>query len=259
MLFEENVILILFLSVMASIFIFETLFPRKKRLYSRLFRWSNNILIILIDKLVVLIIPFSLSNYTFQYSLFKLVNLNSVILFIISFIILDIIIYFQHRLFHVNNFFWKLHLMHHTDQDLDFTSALRFHPFEILLSIIIKSIAVYILGINITTLIIFETCTSLFAIFNHGNFKINDKLEKMLRLVIITPDLHRIHHSIFKKECNSNYGTIFTFWDKVFKTFVSNSKIEQTEMILGILGYDEKKYSKIHWMLITPFLRNKHV
>lgn len=143
--------------------------------------------------------------------------------------------------------------MHHTDRDLDFTSALRFHPFEIVTSMGIKLIVVLLVGIDPFTLLVFETATNNFAIYNHSNFRIHPKLEKVLRWVIITPDLHRIHHSTKLKETNSNYGTIFVWWDRLFGSYTAEPELGQDGMIIGVPGYKEIKFQFLHWMLITPF------
>ena len=223
----NNIRIITFISIIILIAILESVFPQKSRNYSRKFRWLNNFLIVVINRLLTplfLLIPIFIIEQPFN-GLLETIELPLIVTFIIGFILLDIVIYFQHRLFHVVPFFWSLHKMHHTDRDLDFTSALRFHPIEILISMLIKLIAVWVLGIDVFTLVIFEISINTFAIFNHGNFRVNSRIEKVLQRVIITPNLHRIHHSTKLKECNSNYGTIFIYWDKLFKSIVREPKL----------------------------------
>lgn len=233
----------------------EGLLPKKKRVHSRRVRWVGNLTIIGVNRVVVwavLLLPFSLERVEVP-NLFDLLGVKGITAYIKGFILLDITIYLQHRLFHVVTPFWRMHLMHHTDRDLDFTSALRFHPFEIITSMGIKLLAVLLVGIDPMTLLVFETATSTFAIFNHSNFRIHPKLERILRWVIITPDLHRVHHSVKLKETNSNYGTIFVWWDRLFGSFVAEPELGQDGMIIGVPGYKEKKLQYLHWMLITPF------
>ncbi|MGL1890376.1 MAG: sterol desaturase family protein [Spirochaetaceae bacterium] len=251
----NNIRIITFISITILIAILEFVIPQKKRNHSRWFRWSNNILIVLLNRLITplfLLIPIFIIDPPIN-GLLDLLNFGFYFNFIIGFILLDIIIYFQHRIFHVVPIFWALHKMHHTDRDLDFTSALRFHPLEILLSMLIKLLFVWVIGIDLTTLIIFEISINTFAIFNHGNFRINNKLNDFIQKIIITPNIHRIHHSTKLKECNSNYGTIFIFWDKLFRSIVLEPQLGHLKMNLGVPGYKDKKYQKIHWLIITPF------
>lgn len=249
-----TIIVVLFLIIM------EFVLPRKVRIFTRLFRWINNLGIIFINRILLfllVLIPVSLNEYNPFPGLMNLVEIPLLVKSLLGFIILDLTIYFQHKLFHTSSFLWKLHRMHHTDMDLDFSSALRFHPFEILISLAIKVLTMWIWGISSNTLIIFEILLNLFAMFNHSNFYIPEKLDSVLRYIIITPDMHRIHHSVHRKECNSNYGTIFSFWDFLFNSYCKEPRDGHVDMILGVRNYMDIKYQKIHWMLITPFVREK--
>lgn len=249
-----------FVSLVIILIGLEFFFPKKKRVYPRLIRWISNTLIILVNRvltpLFVLVPIFSLSP-PFR-GLLQIVDIPYFPRFILGFLIMDLVIYIQHRLFHVLPVLWDIHRMHHTDRDLDFTSALRFHPFELFISMVVKLMAVWIFGIDAKTFIIFEICINSFAMFNHGNFSVPYKVEKILRIFIITPDIHRIHHSVLLNECNSNYGTIFTVWDYLFKSLVLIPKKGQDGMVIGLPGYKDKKYQYFHWMLITPFLIKRY-
>lgn len=243
--------------VVTVVLVLEFLIPKKERVHKRRTRWVGNISIIVINRVFVwaiLLLPISLGRVT-TVNLFDLWELEGVLRYILGFLILDITIYFQHRLFHIFKPFWRAHLMHHTDRDLDFTSALRFHPFEILVSIGIKLGVVLLFGIDPVVLLIFEAAINNFAIFNHSNFAIPPRIESILRWFIVTPDLHRIHHSTKLLETNSNYGTIFIWWDKLFGSYTPEPQLGQDGMIIGVPGYRERRYQYIHWMLLTPFLR----
>lgn len=249
---------VIFITMVTLILILETFIPKKNRVHTRRMRWSNNLLIILTNRILTplfLLVPIFTMARPFK-GMLQIVEIPHAVRFIIGFLLLDMVIYFQHRLFHIFSPFWSLHKMHHTDRDLDFTSALRFHPLEIFISMCIKLMAVWILGIDNLTLVIFEISLNSCAIFNHGNFGINQKIERVLKFFIITPDLHRIHHSVIYNECNSNYGTIFTIWDFLFKSLNLVAQKGQDGMVIGIPGFKNKKFHYFHWMLITPFIKN---
>jgi len=212
----------------------------------------NNILLGLIP-----LIPYSSSIYAQnkELGLFNILRLPFFIEFIIAFLIMDIVIYFQHRLFHHVDFLWKLHAMHHIDPMLDTTSGLRFHPLEIMLSNFIKVATILILGISPYVIISFEITLNLLAMFNHSNIRINKKLENKINKVLITPALHTIHHSKIESETNSNFGFSVPWWDKLFKTFKSHGKYSQDKIHIGTLPMPDKSYQLFPKMLLYPFKR----
>ena len=166
------------------------------------------------------------------------------------FIILDLAIYFQHLLFHKNRFLWKLHRVHHSDIDLDTTSALRFHPLEIALSLFFKAILIFIFGFSMEAIFVFEIILNFMSMFNHSNLHIPVKVEKILRWIIVTPQMHIIHHSTEQYESDTNYGFNFSFWDRIFKTYISKF------MSKGIIGNKKYRTDKDHHMwdlLKQPF------
>lgn len=245
------------ISLTVILIILEFILPRRGRIYTRLLRWGSNIGVNIINVLVVWLIKlipvFTVAVIPFK-GLFYFMDMPKWIEITLSFIVLDFVIYQQHKLFHLSPVLWRIHRMHHTDRDLDFTSALRFHPFEIVISMIIKVITVNIVGIDFKILLLFEAYINLFALFNHSCIWIPLALDRILRLLIITPDMHRIHHSTYISECNSNYGTIVSWWDFIFKTYAKSPKDGHKEMKIGVYNYMEKRYQKLHWMIITPFL-----
>lgn len=245
------------ISLIAMLIILEFILPRRSRIYHRAFRWISNIGVNIVNVFVVWLLKF-IPVFTAAITPFKgilfYINLPKPVEVVISFLILDLLIYFQHKLFHIVPFLWKIHRMHHTDRDLDLTSALRFHPFEILISMIIKIIVVNITGIDFKVLLLFEVYINMFALFNHSCIGIPLGLDRILRLFIITPDMHRVHHSTYFSECNSNYGTILSSWDYIFKTYVKSPKDGHQEMKIGVNNYLGKKFQKLPWMIIIPFL-----
>lgn len=156
--------------------------------------------------------------------LLNLIELPLVANLIVSLIFLDFAIYLQHVVSHKIDFLWKFHRVHHTDVDLDTTSALRFHPIEILLSSFYKAALIFIFGINVEAIIIFEIILNFMAMFNHSNIHIPTALERLLRLFVVTPQMHIIHHSVEQEESDMNYGFNLSIWDRVFKTYIAKFK-----------------------------------
>ena len=204
-----------FLSILIILIMAEILFPKKKRIHNRKDRWITNGLITLINTasvnivhiaipLIAIVAAVDVSNG--KMGLFNIINFPIWIEIILTVIILDFIIWGQHLLSHKIPFVWRFHRMHHTDRDLDVTTAVRFHPFEIIFSMFIKITSIYILGASAIAVIIFEIMLNGMAMFNHANLRIPFRIENILRKFIVTPDLHRIHHSIYIDEHNKNFG-----------------------------------------------------
>jgi len=147
--------------------------------------------------------------------------------------------------------------MHHADLDLDVTSGSRFHPIEILLSIVIKMAVVMLLGAPAAAVLLFEIILNATAMFNHGNIKIPEKLDSFLRLFIVTPDMHRIHHSIIKKETNSNFGFSVPWWDRLMGTYIKKPTEGQLGMTIGLQEFRHLRYLNLNWLLVIPFIRSK--
>ncbi len=160
---------------------------------------------------------------------------------------LDFCIYWQHRVFHLIPFLWRLHWVHHTDLDLDWSSGVRFHPGEILVSLAFKLGIVWMFHIPIEVYFFYELALSLASLFSHSNFRIPLKLDYLLRWLIVTPDMHRIHHSIDSKELNLNFGNILSIWDRIFKSYRKDPKSAQETIALGV---SNQRTSIGYWGLI---------
>lgn len=176
------------------------------------------------------------SSFISQYKigLFNNLQLNSSFEYLISLLILDFALYLQHRFFHVNKYFWKLHKLHHTDVVFDVTTAIRFHPIEIIISMIYKYIIIAIFGIKGPLFLVYEIYLNSFALFNHSSIFIPQKIENFLNYFIMTPDMHRIHHSTELAETNSNYGNSILIWDKLFKSIHYKKFDEQKNIKIGL-------------------------
>jgi len=250
-----------FLSILIILIMAEILFPKKKRIHNRKDRWITNGLITLINTasvnivhiaipLIAIVAAIDVSNG--KMGLFNIINFPIWIEIILTVIILDFIIWGQHLLSHKIPFVWRFHRMHHTDRDLDVTTAVRFHPFEIIFSMFIKITAIYILGASAIAVIIFEIMLNGMAMFNHANLRIPFRIENILRKFIVTPDLHRIHHSIYIDEHNKNFGFSLSIWDKIFKCYLDQPRDGHKDMKLG-LKWQNDKPTKLGWSLWIPF------
>jgi len=250
-----------FLSILIILIMAEILLPKKKRIHNRKDRWITNGLITLINTasvnivhiaipLIAIVAAIDVSNG--KMGLFNIINFPIWIEIILTVIILDFIIWGQHLLSHKIPFVWRFHRMHHTDRDLDVTTAVRFHPFEIIFSMFIKITSIYILGASAIAVIIFEIMLNGMAMFNHANLRIPFRIENILRKFIVTPDLHRIHHSIYIDEHNKNFGFSLSIWDKVFKCYLDQPRDGHKDMKLG-LKWQNDKPTKLGWSLWIPF------
>ena len=250
-----------FLSILIILIMAEILLPKKKRIHNRKDRWITNGLITLINTasvnivhiaipLIAIVAAIDVSNG--KMGLFNIINFPIWIEIILTVIILDFIIWGQHLLSHKIPFVWRFHRMHHTDRDLDVTTAVRFHPFEIIFSMFIKITSIYILGASAIAVIIFEIMLNGMAMFNHANLRIPFRIENILRKFIVTPDLHRIHHSIYIDEHNKNFGFSLSIWDKIFKCYLDQPRDGHKDMKLG-LKWQNDKPTKLGWSLWVPF------
>ena len=163
----------------------------------------------------------------------------------------------QHRIFHYLPFLWRFHKIHHIDHEMDVTTAIRFHPIEIFLSFFIKSAAIIILGISPIAVIIFVIILNVSAMFSHGNITVPKKLDQLLRLVIITPDMHRIHHCVIPSETNSNFGFNLSWWDKIFNTYKAQPSQGHDKMKIGLNEYQDASQTNLMTLLLIPFGKQK--
>jgi len=253
----NSIRLVTFIGTFLVLVLLEVFFSYRKRSLPRSSRWPANISLIVISNLLVkAFLPLGLASLALffkkqSWGLFNLVELNFYLEVLISIVLLDLVIYFQHVLSHKINFIWRFHRVHHADVDLDVTSALRFHPIEIIFSIGYKIAFIFFLGVKPEAIIAFEIILSTMAMFNHSNLYLPVKLEKCLRYFIVTPQMHLIHHSIDQRESDMNYGFNLSFWDRLFGTYQAKFI---TEGKIGQNYYREKKKHRIKDILVLPFI-----
>lgn len=178
--------------------------------------------------------------------------------FLLALLTLDLAIYLQHRGFHFVPVLWRLHRMHHADLDVDVTTGARFHPVEILLSLGIKFVVIVALGASAASVLIFEILLNATSMFNHSNVRMPEALERVLRWLVVTPDMHRTHHSILRRETDSNFGFNFPWWDRIFRTYRHKPEAGHDRMILGIECFRDPKELRLDRMLAQPFRKDEH-
>jgi sterol desaturase/sphingolipid hydroxylase (fatty acid hydroxylase superfamily) len=256
---EPTVRLAAFAGVFAVMAIWELLGPRRATSFGRGRRWPGNLGIVVLDTLLVrLAFPVSAVGLALVaeargWGLFHSLPLPAWLGVAASVVILDLAIYLQHVLFHAVPALWRLHRMHHADLAFDVTTGLRFHPIEILLSMLIKLAAVAALGAPAVAILIFEVLLNGTSMFNHGNVRLPARIDRLLRWVVVTPDMHRVHHSIESSETNSNFGFNLPWWDRLFGTYRAQPAAGHEAMTIGIEQFRDPRELRIDRMLLQPF------
>jgi sterol desaturase/sphingolipid hydroxylase (fatty acid hydroxylase superfamily) len=256
---EATTRLACFIGVFALMAIGELLWPKRARPLARTRRWPNNITVVIIDTFLArIVLPAGATGVAFiaerhGWGLFNNVPLPRAISLIASVIILDLAIYAQHWVFHHMPWLWRLHRMHHADLDVDVTTGARFHPIEILLSLGLKAVIVIAIGAPAVSVLIFEVLLNATSMFNHTNVRIPASLEPMLRWLLVTPDMHRVHHSIVMRETNSNFGFNLPWWDRLFGTYRAQPEAGHEQMTLGLQQFRDPKELRIDRLLAQPF------
>ncbi|MCP4400750.1 MAG: sterol desaturase family protein [bacterium] len=256
-----------FFGIFFLVAVWELIAPRRQLTVSKIVRWYSNLGITFINSVLLrwffplLAVGLALLAQERSWGILNNFEFPSWLAVVLSVAALDCTIYLQHIMFHTVPALWRLHRMHHTDLDFDVTTGSRFHPIEILLSMLIKFAAVVVLGPPPVAVLIFEVLLNGTAMFNHGNIAIPVRIDRVLRWFVITPDMHRVHHSIRSRETHSNFGFNLPWWDRLFGTYCDQPRHGHEGMQIGIKIFREPKYLNLHWLLIQPFLkgRNKNV
>jgi len=253
----------IFISFLLFMLIWELQFPRKQTGSLKWQRRGNNMLLVIVDTLLArLLIPIAavtMAAVAFErgWGLFNNIDIGYAWSILASFLLLDFIIYWQHRLFHHYRILWRVHSVHHSDTEFDVTTGVRFHPFEIILSLIIKLLSITLLGAPLIAVLIFEVVLSTTSLFNHGNVRIWPGLDKWLRMFIVTPDMHRVHHSPVREETDSNFGFNLPWWDRIFGTYIDQPQAGHEAMTIGLNEFRDKRFVNVIWLLKQPFLCKK--
>ena len=250
-----------FAAVLALLMAWELLAPRRQLTVGRWRRWPGNGGIVVIDALLLRIlfptaaVGLALVAEARGWGLLNLVAVPDWLAILIAIILLDLIIYAQHVLFHAIPLLWRLHRMHHADLDIDVTTGIRFHPVEILLSMVIKLGAVVVLGAPALGVMIFEVLLNATSMFNHGNIRLPVGVDRWLRYIVVTPDMHRVHHSIVVRETQSNFGFNLPWWDRLFGTYRDQPAAGHEAMTIGLRLFRDPGELRLDRMLLQPLRR----
>ncbi|MCF6326493.1 MAG: sterol desaturase family protein [Devosiaceae bacterium] len=255
---EGTIRLAFFLGILIAMAIWELAAPKRRIEIPRVIRWTNNLGVVVLDTIIVRLtfpivaVGLALLSQENGWGLFNIIDVPIWLAIIVSIAALDLAIYTQHVVFHAVPMLWRLHRMHHADQAIDVTTGLRFHPVEIILSMGIKLFVVFLLGPPAVAVLIFEVVLNGMAMFNHSNIRLPKKFDAILRLFVVTPDMHRVHHSINPKETDSNFGFNLPWWDRIFGTYIAQPKKGHDDMTIGIEQFRTVRDQWLDRMLIQP-------
>ena len=260
---EATIRLTAFLGMLAVMAIWEVATPRRRHDIPRLIRWSNNFALVVLDTaLVRLLFPVlavgaAIAADANGWGVLNWLGTPGWAAVVIAFLLLDLAIYAQHVAFHAVPVLWRLHRMHHADLEFDLSTGIRFHPLEIILSMLIKLAVVVAIGAPPEAVLVFEIVLNATAIFNHGNVRLPRALDRLVRLVLVTPDMHRVHHSVLREETDSNFGFNLPWWDWIFGTYRAQPKAGHTKMEIGLEEFRDSRELWLDRLLTQPFRRGR--
>ncbi len=250
-----------FFGVFVLMAVWEALAPRRARLLPRRVRWLHNLALVALNSLILrLLFPLAAVGFALLaaergWGLLNAFEIPFWWAFVLSVIALDFAIYLQHVMFHAVPLLWRLHRVHHADADFDVTTGARFHPIEILLSMLIKFAAIAVLGAPAAAVLVFEVLLNATAMFNHANLRLRQPVDRWLRRILVTPEMHRIHHSMEAAETNSNFGFNLPWWDRLCGTYRERARLPQENMAIGVQGLTGSAAAvKLTGLLAIPFV-----
>jgi sterol desaturase/sphingolipid hydroxylase (fatty acid hydroxylase superfamily) len=255
---EPTIRLAAFLGILAAMVLWEVWAPRRRREIPRVIRWTNNLALVLVDTVIlrlsfpILAVGLAVMAEERGWGLFNVMDVPLWVAIIVSMLVLDLAIYLQHVMFHAVPGLWRLHRMHHADLDFDATTGLRFHPVEILISMAIKLAVVAALGPPAVAVLLFEVILNGTALFNHANIDLPRPVDRWLRWIVVTPDMHRVHHSVDPRETNANYGFNLPWWDRLLGTYVAQPEKGHEGMEIGIEQFRTRRDLWLDRMLVQP-------
>ncbi|RPI47347.1 MAG: sterol desaturase family protein [Betaproteobacteria bacterium] len=248
-----------FAGVFAAIALWEAMLPRRRRALARKARWPHNLGLLGIDIVVSRLtapgatLAVAVAAELGGWGLLNAARLPPWLELLAAIVLLDLAVYFQHVMFHAVPTLWRLHRVHHADVDFDVTTGIRFHPVEILLSALIKCAAVAAIGAPVVAVLVFEILLNATALFNHANASLPASIERWLRWMVVTPDMHRVHHSIRYDESSSNFGFNLPWWDRLFGTYEHEPGVAHEAMIIGVDAFRDPAECRLSRLLLQPF------
>ena len=250
-----------FVGIFVIVAFWELLAPKRALTVSKAVRWLNNIGIVVLNTIILrLLFPAAAVGVAAFVSaqgwgILNYYQVPALVAVVLSVVAMDFIIYLQHIMVHAVPALWRLHRVHHADLDYDVTTGARFHPVEIILSMLIKFATILVLGPPVVAVIIFEVLLNATSMFNHGNVSLPKNIDRILRWIVVTPDMHRVHHSVEDDETNSNFGFNLPWWDRLFGTYRDQPRAGHQGMTIGIHHYrDPKQVERLPGMLMLPFI-----
>jgi sterol desaturase/sphingolipid hydroxylase (fatty acid hydroxylase superfamily) len=256
---EATVRLTAFIGIFTAMAVFEQFLPRRERFPARGRRWLTNWGMLIVDSIVLRIlfpaaaVGVALWAEETGFGLFNIIDVPMILVVLFVIVFLDFAVWLEHVVSHHWPWLWRIHKVHHADVDLDVTSALRFHPLEIIISMLWKGALVALLGAPAIAVLIFEIILNGMAMFNHSNVKLPLWIDRILRPAIVTPDMHRIHHSIIERETNTNYGFNLSIWDRLFGVYTQDPVMGQQGMTIGLAEHQNREPTGLIWSLLLPF------
>jgi sterol desaturase/sphingolipid hydroxylase (fatty acid hydroxylase superfamily) len=257
---DESILrLAFFMGVLGLVAAWEALAPRRRRALGRWTRWPSNLAIVVLNTAAIRLafpvtaVSFALVCEQRGWGLLNVLALPPWLAAVLGVFVLDLAIYLQHVLFHAVPALWRLHRMHHADLDIDVTTGARFHPIEILVSMAIKLAVIAAFGIEASATLAFEILLNATSMFNHGNVRMPADLDRVLRWIVVTPDMHRVHHSVVPRETNSNFGFNVPWWDRLFGTYRAAPAAGHEAMTIGISQFRASREQWLDRMLTQPF------
>ena len=262
--YEAQLRLGAFLAAFSALAVWEIVAPRRKLLMPKGRRWLANLAILIVNTVAVRAIApaaavgIALFAEGRGIGLLHGFDLPLPVEILLAVLALDLAIYLQHVMFHAVPLLWRLHRVHHADLDFDVTTGTRFHPIEMLLSLALKAAAIFLIGAPVFAVLIFEIALNLTAMFNHSNIRIPKAADAVLRLFVVTPDMHRVHHSLHGDETNRNFGFNFPWWDRIFGTYRDQPRAGHEQMVIGIPSFrDPRRCITLRGILAMPFVAER--
>jgi sterol desaturase/sphingolipid hydroxylase (fatty acid hydroxylase superfamily) len=256
--FEGLIRLTAFAGVFGAVALWETLSPRRKSSLARRARWPGNLGLLLVDAVVLRLlapgaaVAVALTAAAGGWGLLNVLALPGWLAILLGVVLLDAAMYFQHVMFHAVPTLWRLHRVHHADLDFDVTTGVRFHPFEILVSTAIKCAVVAAMGAPAVAVLAFEVLLNAAAMFNHANASVPEHVERWLRWIVVTPDVHRVHHSVQYDESSSNFGFNLSWWDRLFGTYRAQPRTDHAGMVIGVDAFRSADDLRLARLLVQP-------
>jgi sterol desaturase/sphingolipid hydroxylase (fatty acid hydroxylase superfamily) len=255
---ESTIRLAAFVGVLLAMGIWEAAAPRRKTVASTPLRWLSNLALVAINTLAIRLVfalgavGIALEAQSRQWGLLNQVAWPPWLEIVLAVLALDLAIYLQHVMFHAVPVLWRLHLVHHADPDIDVSTGVRFHTIEIVLSLGIKAAAIVLLGAPPLAVLVFEVLLNATSMFSHSNIQMPLWLDRLLRLIVVTPDMHRVHHSTIRRETNSNYGFNLPWWDYLLGTYRAQPALGHERMNIGLVQVPPERAVGLHWLLALP-------